>query len=513
VAVATTVVVALVAWAVVPVLGSSDGSTTVAAGAVQPGAAGSPAAGAATPAAGPSGDATATTLPGAAGAPVASGGPAGAGAGAGQPAAQPGGTAAAAPAPTATAASGPDCGTAGATDQGVTAKEIHIAIALVNLAGAAGNGLVGVPPPEQQQGDFDAVIADINKNGGVQCRKLVPTYYQGNPLDQQQEHATCLQIVQDKPFALLDVSAIDTPPSSRDCVPQAKIPLFDVVPILQSQAQKDFFPYEFTYFGQWDTIMRDTVFGGRQLGWFDGAQKIGLLEEDCAPEMNTQLEGNLAQIGIQSSQLTRFNYGCPPGLIPPNQTAQAVLQFKTSGVDHVIDVGIAAANDFSKQAQQQGYHPKYLLPDGGAVATFQSPQFAPDPTNFNGALAITSSQYAGDHSPGVTLSEATKRCDAIMAAGGQPPLEKQGVAFGGVACNLTWMFAAAAGHDQGLTRVNLVNGLDQSGSLDMSFPQGPAKFDARPRTVTGGQFWRPVVYDGACPCFRVADPTFRPNFS
>jgi hypothetical protein len=411
------------------------------------------------------------------------------------------------------AVGGADCGTAGATDQGVTAKEIHIAIALVNLAGAAGNGLVGVPPVEQQQGDFQAVIDDLNKNGGIQCRKIVPTYYQGNPLDQSQEHSTCLQIVQDKPFALLDVSAIDTPPASRDCVPQAKIPLFDVVPILQSEAQKDYFPYEFTYFGQWDTIMRDTVLGARQLGWFDGAQKIGLLEEDCAPEMNTQLEGNLAQIGIQSSQISRFNYGCPPGLLPPNQTAQAVLQFKTSGVDHVIDVGIAGANDFSKQAQQQQYHPKYLLPDGGAVATFQSPQFAPDATNFDGALAITSSQYAGDHTPGVTLSAATKHCDEVMAAGGQPPLEQQGVAFGGVACNLTWMFAAAASHNQGLTRANMVNGLDQSGSLDMSFPQGPAKFDARPRNVTGGQFWRPVVYDGKCPCFRVADPTFRPNFT
>jgi hypothetical protein len=403
------------------------------------------------------------------------------------------------------------CGQLTATDQGVTDKEIHLGIALVNLAGAAGNGVFGVPPVEQQQADFQAVVDDINKNGGIQCRKVVPTYYQGNPLDQNQEHSTCLQIVQDKVFSLLDVSAIDSPPAARDCVPQAKIPLFDVVPILQSEAQKQYYPYEFTYFGDYDMIMRDLVFGAQQLHWFDGAQKIGILEEDCAPEMNTQLEGYLAKAGI-NVPISRFNFGCPGTLIPPNQMQQAALQFKTAGVTHVLDaVASGAENNFSKAAQQQDYHPKYALPDGGEVATYQSAAFAPDPTNFNGALAITSTQYGGDHTPGVTLSEGTKRCDTIMAASGQPSVEQQSVAFAGVACNVTWMWALAASNAPALTRDNLVTGLGKGGSLDVSFPIGPGKFD-QPRTTTAGQFWRPVVYDGACPCFRVADPNWHPTF-
>jgi hypothetical protein len=510
VAVAVATVVALVAWALVPVVQTSPSGRTVAAGAQQPGAATAAASAAGAPQSSEvSTVGTATTQPAGGVSATSSGATTAAG-----PASGPAPTAGAGAAATTAAAPAPtDCGVPGATDQGVSAKEIRIAIVLLNLAGAAGNGLIGVPPVEQQQADFDAVIADINKNGGIQCRKLVPTYYQGNPLDQNQEHATCLQVVQDKPFAMLDVGAIDTPPSSRVCVPQAKIPLFDVVPILLSEAQKDLYPYMFTYFGQWDTVLRDAVLGARQLDWFAGAQKIGLLEEDCAPEMNAEIEADLAQIGFSGAQVSRYNYGCPGSLTPPNQTAQAVLQFKTGGVDRVIDVSLVPkVNDFSKQAQQQDYHPKYLVPDGGAVATYQNPQFAPDATNFDGALAITSTQYGGDRTPGLPLSAATQRCDAIMAAAGQPPVREQGVGFGGVACNETWMFATAAAHDQGLTRANMVNGLDQSGSLEMSFPQGPAKFDVRPRTVTGGQYWRPLVYDGKCPCFRVADGTFRPNF-
>jgi len=30
--------------------------------------------------------------------------------------------------------------------------------------------------------------------------------------------------------------------------------------------------------------------------------------------------------------------------------------------------------------------------------------------------------------------------------------------------------------------------------------------------MTGGQFWRPVRYDGSCPCFKVLDAAFKPNF-
>jgi hypothetical protein len=257
VAVAVATVVALVAWALVPVVQTSPSGTTVAAGAQPPGAATAAASAAGAPQSSEvSTVGTATTQPAGGVSATSSGATTAAGpaSGAAPPAGAGATTAAPPPAPT-------DCGVPGATDQGVSAKEIRIAIVLLNLAGAAGNGLIGVPPVEQQQVDFDAVIADINKNGGIQCRKLVPTYYQGNPLDQNQEHATCLQVVQDKPFAMLDVGAIDTPPSSRVCVPQAKIPLFDVVPILLSEAQKDLYPYMFTYFGQWDTVLRDAVLG------------------------------------------------------------------------------------------------------------------------------------------------------------------------------------------------------------------------------------------------------------
>ena len=509
------VVVALLVWALVPGSGAGSGSRSVQAGGTTPGTnsssasaqAGTPSAGA-QPGAGPTSSGSASLAPASAGVTSGSGSSnSGGTAGTSSPgAAAPGGATAGA------ASSSSSCSNLTSTDQGVTPSQIHVGVVLVNLEGQAGNSLVGVPSPQQQQADFQAVFDSVNASGGVQCRKLVPTYYEGNPLDQAEEHATCLQIVQDKPFALLDVSAIDTPPSTRDCVPEAHIPFFDTVPLLKSEAQQQFYPYMFTYQGEYDHIMRDFAYGARQEGWFSGAQKVGILEEDCPQEVNANIAESLAEVGWSGSRVTTFDYGCPSGLIPPNEQEQAVLSFKTSGVTNVIDAvgGAGSSNDFSRVAQEQDYKPKYGIPDGGAVATFQSASFAPDPSNFNGALAITALQYGADTTP-VPFSASTAKCDQIMAAGGQPPAEKQGVGFGGVACDQVWELVAGLTHDPTVTRAQLAAGLDSSGPLDFSFPDGPAVFD-KPKVVTGGQFWRPVVYDGPCTCWKVKDATFRPNF-
>jgi hypothetical protein len=73
------------------------------------------------------------------------------------------------------------------------------------------------------------------------------------------------------------------------------------------------------------------------------------------------------------------------------------------------------------------------------------------------------------------------------------------------------MFVAAASRAPSLTRTNIVTGLDQVRPLDLAYPAGPGVFD-KPGVIAGGQFWRPVVYDGSCPCFKVTDPNWRPHF-
>jgi hypothetical protein len=399
------------------------------------------------------------------------------------------------------------CADRRATDQGVTPTELHISVILVSIQGSVGNSLVGVPGPEDQKADFEAVIAAVNKQGGVACRKLVPTYHEANPIDASNQHAVCLDIVAEKAFAVLNVGAFN-PVSNRDCLPQNKIPLIDVVPLPKSEAEH-YRPLLFSYAGQWDRIFRNFVHAADGRRWFDGAKKIGLLEKSCDPEFNSQIIAELAEIGIPRNRLSEVDYGCPPAVIPPNQIQQSVLQFKTSDVTHVIDVGTGAFTDFSKAAAQQQYHPKYGLPDGGNLATTQNPNNRPDAT-MDGALAITPYAYGAENS-GVPLGPMTQRCDAILVGAGLQPVVKQQVAMGGTVCSLVWLLQTAAERAPVLTRTNLMEGLRRAGKVDLSFPVGPADFGA-PGTTTGGQFWRPVGYVDACGCWKLLDTAWHPSF-
>ena len=514
------VLVALLAWALVPgggPPGAGGSSGTVVSGAAGPAPAGGGAAGGASPAGrgarsgtgGPGGGAGAgagSSLQ-AAGSGSGAGGPGGAaapGAGAAQAGAGGGGAPAASP----VAAAGSRCSDLRATDQGVTATQIHIGVVLVDFEGQMGDTLFGFPPPAEQQGYYQAVIDSINRAGGIQCRKLVASYYSGNPLDSSEEHAACLQMAQDGLFAAVSIGFYQPP--AEDCPSENRIPTVLSTPLAPPEFDA-YYPYLFTVNSNWQQLIHNYVMAANQLGWLKGAAKIGLLEVDCQPSLNTDMVAELARIGIPRSRLVTYDYGCYVGIPPPQDVEQAVLEFKTQGVTHVIDDNSISLNQFSRTAQQQDYHPHYSFPDGAAILAYDSQGLAPDPVNFDGAEAVTSAQWGALQTPGATVSPATRTCDQIMAGAHLPSAEQSGDAASGIACDGLWTLQAAMNHDPGLTRAALAAGLDQAGRIDYSYPQGPADFSGS-HVVTGGQFWRPTVYVGSCACFRLTNPSYQPSY-
>jgi len=398
------------------------------------------------------------------------------------------------------------------TDQGVSATQINIDVDVANLGGQAGNSLVGLPSAQQEEATYQAAIDAANGAGGVRCRKLVAKYYEVNPLDQSSLEAACLQIVADHPFALLDegLSSPAGSPTPRDCPPSYQVPEFGTQPL--SQAEHDrFAPYLFSDGSTAEGVVNDWVFAAHQLGWFVGAKKIGLLEQDCVPDINHLALSDLAKVGIPLSQTTTFDFGCPNAIPPPNQVEQAVLQFKTAGVTHVMDDGGVYENYFSKAAKAQDYQPKYSVGDQGTIALWDNPNFGPDPQNFSGALAITPTQYGAENTPGTAFNSQTSTCDKAMAAKGLPAAEHSPDGLSGVACVGVDMFVTAADRAPVLRRVDLAAGLQQAGHLDFSFPIGPGNFAAS-HGLHGGGYWRADTWYTACACFRVSDATFSPSF-
>lgn len=405
------------------------------------------------------------------------------------------------------------CGTAGSTDQGVTATEVRIDVTLADLQGSAGNGVVGIPSADEQRVMFQAAIDHANASGGIRCRKItVVNWYKVNPLDQTSAPQVCANIVSDKVFALLD-EGLGSPVGSsapRDCPPQNKIPSFGSLSISQGELD-DFAPYLFGYFPPAERTVHDSILGAHQLGWFGSTAKVGLLMQECIPSLNDVAFADLKAIGYARSSITTFDFGCPNAIPAPSDVENAVLTFQRAGVTHVLDDGGVYENYFSKVAAKQQYHPRYMVGDQGTIALWNNPTFGPDPQNFDGGLAITGTRYGEEHTSGMMPNAATKKCDVAMAKAGQPSSWASPDGFSGVVCDLVQMLVLGANHAPSLKRELIAKGLASLGTIDMPYPAGPASFGAHKGQVGGGS-WRTAVYHAECSCFRVARQSFTKDF-
>ena len=415
-------------------------------------------------------------------------------------------------------AAGSGCTSPPGSDAGVTATQIKVAIILVNIVGPAANSTFGLESPTDQQATYQDVVNSINASGGIACRKLVPNFYTGDPVDQSNLEQTCQNVISSGPFFVIDYGAYYTYPQIASCYLTNHIPFMTSSPI-PAKEQSQFYPYLWSK-TLGDMLYRDTVFGLQQKGFFsasNGFKKLGVVYRDCEPEFWPEFEGWLHQAGVGSSQIVGHDIGCPTGFDTPSDQEQAVLTFRQQGVTHATILN--DNGDFSNLttvAQQQNYKPKWGIPDDGVVPTSYGNQH-PDYGNIANALAITGDRYAEEKTPGYPVSAGTAKCNAIFAAAGQPPVYQQPVGTGGSACDQLWMLQVAADHAPAMQRAALAAGLHNAGSFDPSYPWGPNSFAAN--SFTGAnisyadEFWRLVQFLPSCSCWQVVDRTWHPAFS
>lgn len=396
-------------------------------------------------------------------------------------------------------------------DQGITSSEIRIAITITNIVGPAGNSTFGVPSVEEQEQDYQLAIDDLNKRGGVACRKLVAEMTPVNPADSNNQQSTCLDIAGKKLFAEIDAGGYYGV-AAANCYPQRQIPFFGTGRLTPEQRDQ-FYPYMFGT-GDYASMYRNGMKAFAQMGYFsqqNGFKKLGWVYRDCWKSLITEVRDLLREAGVSDSQLVTYNLGCPNGnFANPADIQQAILQFQSAGVTHVIES--QAYQDFANfttVAQRQNFKPKYAVLDDSIIPTTQG-NLRVDYDNVEGALIVTTDRY-GDEGSGVAPNAATQRCDALSKAVGRPPTYQQPVGFGGVACNQIWMLAAAIENAPSLQRKSLADGLRAAKSIETAYPRGPVDWSGA-KTTYGGQFWRVQTFQKACTCWKVTDATFRPGF-
>ena len=487
---------ALLVWASVPTVAPTERTTLGGAG---PATGVAPGATTATPSGtrGSTGGACAST-----GCPATSGGgTGGTGSGAGTTGSS-GATAVGATGTTGSASSG--CGAPGATDQGVTATTITVGIVVVDL-GAASNALA-LPSADDQRKAHTAVFNDLNRRGGVLCRKLVPHFYTDSTLDASEEHSLCLQMAQDKLFAVFN-NLFNT--SEQTCIAKQKIPNVWFTPP-HTPDVRTYAPYILSWQGDFDRLIHQYVAGAKALGFFTGMSKLGILEGTCYPDENAALVRELRGAGIDPGKASVFNYGCPVSSAAPNPQAdqQAALQFQRDGVTHVVNVAYGNDSYVAAAADQQGYHPKFAKMEDASATGLESASQKP-PKSFDGTLLITTIQTGAPHTPGYVFNAPTQQCTKLLASQGLPAAYAPGLnSLLGIACVDGALLVAMAEHAPALTRTALAAGLSRVGRLDLAFPAGPIHVtDAS--VPTGGQLARPGVWVAACECWHLTDLRWR----
>lgn len=531
-ATATMVALALIVWAIVPITGGNSTPSAVGVGAGVSGGQSQAASGSS----GSSGS-TGSSVPGAGGTSGGTGGSAtgtatasGTGGtatagGTGASAAAGSGTAGSGTAGSGTsgtgASSGPSSstgsGTSGtsstasggtchnqATDTGVTASEVKIGYINYDLGNAG--PLIGLPTPQQDQAQFQALLNYYNAHGGIQCRKLVASYYE-DTLTDTAEHAACLQAQQNGIFAMIGefFTAEEEP-----CLPEAKVPQLGISPAPLPVVQQ-YYPYDMTYREDDVRLVRDYVLGSNKYGWFKGMGKLGVLDSSCFPERSTELYNDLAMIGIPKSSISIYNYGCPTEAATPDQNSAAVIQFKVAHVTNVMTVYYDGIPGFAQVAQTQDYQPKYDIMDDNSWSLIQDAN-PPDSTTLNGAFGITKISDGAEHYSNYPWNAATEQCMAIdKSAGVGSPIQTGVTAIYGSACADMQLFVDTANATVPLVRSGLARSMATLGALQLSYPAGPSDFDDA-ADPTGAQYYRAGVYSSACECFKFVDGTFQPQF-
>lgn len=486
--IAALLLVALLGWALVPVENGGDDVATVGSSTSAPlsagNAAGSPSAPAV--AASTSGAPAGATVP----VPVA---------GAGSSGASPAGGPAVAAATTAAGGEADRCAGLRPTDQGVSDKEIFVAVPVINLAGGIGNETFGIRSDLDQV--IAAVVSAINAEGGVACRKLRAKTYRVNPIDSNEQRARCLEIAGDRPFAVIDIAANITE-TSHACYVQQKLPLLGESAITEREAAAGR-PYLFALRASIDRQLRNFVFGAAERGLFAadrGFKKLGVFVDACAPEVNEQLQQNLRKVGLRSDQISTFTSSCEATASAP-QISQAVAQHRRDGVSHVLlAASIIPSQTYVRQADGLGWKPAYLVSDyGGNTGTAGAEKQWP--AGFAGAIGVTSTRQ-GELNSGI-MTPLRRECQEWLKAAAVPPSSQDGDASWWI-CDLFRLFKAmgdAAG--PGLSRADLLGALSRVGRFETTH-YGDAVYD-RPGKVWGGDAIRTNEWHADCTCWKVRD--------
>ena len=290
-------------------------------------------------------------------------------------------------------------GASSPADQGVTPTTIRIGISVIDFAALQA---VGVTLNDGNYQDaVNALTADMNANGGVDGRKVVPYFVEMNPASASSISSSCSELTEDdKVFIVLF-------PVYPDCFQQTyDTPVIGgVLPgTLPASAAADF-----------SLTTPDAAYDPVQLATFDkrGAfkgKKVGLF---YGPDDTS--EAKVVQSDLKKSHvdvvLSADDSVTATDTVAVDQDAQTIAQrFQDAGVNEVIGVGGSATTwPRALQDNQSTYRPPWIATNVTALASYIASAKGKNPylDNVMAASPVPSASQ-------VWMDPAMQKCAAIV---------------------------------------------------------------------------------------------------
>jgi ABC-type branched-subunit amino acid transport system substrate-binding protein len=356
---------------------------------------------------------------------------------------------------------------------------------------------------------FQTLIDDINDNGGVLGRKLVPVFFAFNPTSPVpiQEEAACTLFTQDDPVFAALISNVHSD-TLLNCLGDAHVITVAAPGVSYDDAATYKAHPELVSAGSFDLTrsMSVLVNGLVKAKFFDKGAKIGVIHSDEPKYVAAVavLKKQLAKVGLE---ITADVASTPGDLAALMAGAQAgVLKFSSAGIDHVLNIGLNGPGTFlfMRQAESQGYSPQYGL------SSFDEPS----------GLTGVATPEALEQTAGVgwflandvaspEVSAAGQHClDLVAAQGGNLSSSYSVVAVLGY-CDQLNIFKAAL--EAGGKTPSLKSFLRGLASLGKKAPEsasllGPLSYSkSRKDGATTAQL---LAYDAGCDCFSYTGKPF-----
>jgi hypothetical protein len=502
--------------------GGGSGGLGVSGGAVSSGLGGTGSAATAAAGSGTAGGIGASAGGGASGATLGAGGAgSGGAAGGGGGATQGGTTGGGGTGPTAGGGGG---GSAAGDGPGVTATTINVG-ELYDTDAAAEDAAIGAAGanPGNVQSEVDAVVAYVNSHGGVDHRKVNVVWYTYGGETQsstQIQQGSCAAWTQDnKTFVFSTGEPIwDQCAAQEGAVGLYQTFLDETTPTLQ-QYPEDIDQTGFTI----DRGDRITIEGLAKQGYFSPGAKVGVVtwdESDYQYGITAGVDPALAAIGIHNVPVEYITVPTSYSDLgaTSSSVANAVLKFRSEGIDHVILLdGPAGVNqsgvlvlEWEQQANSQFYYPKYGLNSTSGFTALASDLPQKEMAGSEGVGWLPSEDLSSADYAALPENNGQKTCLQIMSASGNTPSGNNAEAVAFSICDEFFFLQYAFGKVDGpLNQQSALAAIDSVGS---SFPDlltfgtyySASQHDA-------AQLVRNIAFVASCDCYRYTSAAYNPG--